>query len=145
VDLRFHVKERPAISAVEFEGNDEIDDDDLAEAIEVKVDTILSRPALRRAVQKIRDMYAEQGYMSRIFWRAGRGAGRLRIVSTSPAARGPEDPGHVRRAGLLPGRSELEGRRPEKQRGDGPVHGPRAQPGLRQAHHLHRQRERDHR
>lgn len=62
VDLRFHVKERPAISAVEFEGNDEIDDDDLAEAIEVKVDTILSRPALRRAVQKIRDMYAEQGY-----------------------------------------------------------------------------------
>ncbi len=62
VDLRFHVKERPAIAAVEFEGNEEIKDEDLAEAIEVKTDTILSRPALGRAVQKIRDMYAEQGY-----------------------------------------------------------------------------------
>src|SRR5690606_21727155 len=60
--LRFHVKERPAIRAVEFEGNEELKSDDLAEAIEVKVDTILSPPALRRAIQKIRDMYAEEGY-----------------------------------------------------------------------------------
>lgn len=62
VILRFIVRERPAIRAVEFEGNSEIDDDDLAEAIEVKPNTILSRPALGRAVQKIRDMYAERGY-----------------------------------------------------------------------------------
>lgn len=60
--LRIHVQERPAIAAVEFEGNEEISDDDLTEAIEVKPETILSRPALRRAIQKIRDMYAEQGY-----------------------------------------------------------------------------------
>src|SRR5688572_23157996 len=50
VTLRFHVKERPAIRAVEFEGNEELKSDDLAEAIEIKVDTILSPPALRRAV-----------------------------------------------------------------------------------------------
>lgn len=62
VTLRFHVKERPAIRAVEFEGNEELKSDDLAEAIEIKVDTILSPPALRRAIQKIRDMYAEEGY-----------------------------------------------------------------------------------
>ncbi len=62
VVLRFLVRERPSIKAVEFEGNDEIDGEDLAEAIEVKANTILSRPALNRAVQKIRDMYAEQGY-----------------------------------------------------------------------------------
>lgn len=60
--LRFVVRERPSIRAVEFEGNEEIDDDDLSEAIEVKPNTILSRPALGRAVQKIRDMYAERGY-----------------------------------------------------------------------------------
>jgi outer membrane protein insertion porin family len=62
VRLRLHVRERPAIAAVEFEGNQKIKDDDLSEAIEVKPETILSRPALRRAIQKIRDMYAEQGY-----------------------------------------------------------------------------------
>jgi len=62
VTLRLHVTERPAIAAVEFDGNDEIDDEDLSEAIEVKPETILSRPALQRATQKIRDMYAEQGY-----------------------------------------------------------------------------------
>lgn len=62
VHLRLHVRERPSISAVTFEGNEEIEDDDLKEAIEVKADTILSRPALARAIQKIRDMHAEKGY-----------------------------------------------------------------------------------
>ena len=32
------------------------------EAIEVKANTILSHPAIRRSIQKIRDMYAEKGY-----------------------------------------------------------------------------------
>lgn len=62
ISLRFHVKERATVNVVEFEGNEEIDDDDLAEALEVKVDSVLSRPALGRALQKIRDMYAEKGY-----------------------------------------------------------------------------------
>ncbi|HSC89542.1 MAG TPA: outer membrane protein assembly factor BamA [Polyangiaceae bacterium] len=62
VSLRLHVKERATVSALEFDGNEEIDDDDLTEALEVKVDSVLSRPALGRAVQKIRDMYAEKGY-----------------------------------------------------------------------------------
>ncbi|MFO7179771.1 MAG: outer membrane protein assembly factor BamA [Pseudomonadota bacterium] len=62
VALRFLVRERPSVAAVEFEGNDEIDDEEFAEAIEVKPDTVLSRPAVRRAIQKIRDMYAEKGY-----------------------------------------------------------------------------------
>jgi outer membrane protein insertion porin family len=62
VMLRFLVRERPNVAAVEFEGNQEIDNDDLTEALEVKPDTVLSQPAVRRAVQKIRDMYAEKGY-----------------------------------------------------------------------------------
>jgi outer membrane protein insertion porin family len=62
VTLRFLVRERPSIKAVEFEGNTEIEDEDLTEAVEVKPNTILSRPALARAIQKIRDMYAERGY-----------------------------------------------------------------------------------
>lgn len=62
VTLRFDVRERPNISEVIFEGNDEIDDEDLNEAIEVKSATILSYPAVRRTIQKIRDMYAERGF-----------------------------------------------------------------------------------
>ena len=62
VDLRFVVRERPSISRITFEGNDEISKDDLNEGIEIKANTILSLPAVRRTVQKIRDMYAEKGY-----------------------------------------------------------------------------------
>jgi outer membrane protein insertion porin family len=60
--LRFLVRERPNISEIEFEGNSEIDTDDLVEAIELKANTIISYPAIQRSIQKIRDKYAEQGY-----------------------------------------------------------------------------------
>ena len=62
VRLRFSVRERPNIKSLEFEGNEEIEDDKLTEAIEVKPNTILSVPAVRRSVQKIKDAYAEKGY-----------------------------------------------------------------------------------
>lgn len=62
VTLRFFVRERPNISEVVFEGNSEIDEEDLSEAVEVKANTILSQPAVRRSIQKIRDMYAERGF-----------------------------------------------------------------------------------
>ena len=62
VELRFVVRERPTISTITFEGNDEISKDDLNEGIEIKPNTILSLPAVRRTIQKIRDMYAEKGY-----------------------------------------------------------------------------------
>jgi outer membrane protein insertion porin family len=62
VNLRFVVRERPGIKTIEFEGNDEIENDKLQEAIEVKPNTILSLPAVRRSVQKIKDAYAEKGY-----------------------------------------------------------------------------------
>lgn len=62
VHLRFLVRERPSIRNIEFEGNSEIDAEDLIAGIDVKSGSTLSYPALRRAVQKIRDMYAEKGY-----------------------------------------------------------------------------------
>jgi len=62
VVLRFVVRERPSVNAVTFEGNSELEKDDLKEGIELKANTILSPPAIRRSIQKIRDMYAEKGY-----------------------------------------------------------------------------------
>ena len=62
VELRFVVLERPSIRTVEFVGNSEIENDKLQEAIEVKAGNVLAYPAIRRSIQKIRDMYAEKGY-----------------------------------------------------------------------------------
>ena len=62
VSLRFLVRERPNIKSIEFSGNDEIENDKLLEAIEIKPNTILSVPAVRRSVQKIKDAYSEKGY-----------------------------------------------------------------------------------
>jgi outer membrane protein insertion porin family len=62
VALRFIVRERPNIKDVSYEGNSEIENDKLNEAVEVKPNTILSLPAVRRSVQKIKDAYAEKGF-----------------------------------------------------------------------------------
>ncbi|WP_437961635.1 outer membrane protein assembly factor BamA [Sorangium sp. So ce119] len=64
VSLRVLVRERPSIKAIEFSGNNEINSEDLTEAlsVEVKPGTILSYAAIRRGVQKLRDKYAEEGY-----------------------------------------------------------------------------------
>jgi len=62
VVLRFILRERPNIKEIVYEGNDEIDNDKLNEAVEIKPNTILSVPAVRRSVQKIKDAYAEKGY-----------------------------------------------------------------------------------
>jgi len=62
VVLRFIVRERPNIKEIEYAGNEEIENDKLGEAVEVKPNTILSLPAVRRSVQKIKDAYAEKGY-----------------------------------------------------------------------------------
>lgn len=63
VVLRVVVRERASIKSIEFEGNDEIENDKLQEAIEVKPNTVLSLPAVRRSVEKMRDSYGEKGYL----------------------------------------------------------------------------------
>jgi outer membrane protein insertion porin family len=62
VVLRFLVRERPNIKEINYDGNDELDNDKLNEVVEIKPNTILSVPAVRRSVQKIKDAYAEKGY-----------------------------------------------------------------------------------
>ncbi len=62
VDLRFRVAERPNVKLVVFEGNKAIESDKLREEIEIKENTVLSEPAVRRSVQKLKDKYAEKGY-----------------------------------------------------------------------------------
>ena len=63
VTLRFLVRERPNIKAIEFSGNEELDNDKLTEVVEIKANTILSIPAVRRSVAKIKDAYSEKGFL----------------------------------------------------------------------------------
>ncbi len=62
VRLRFIVRERPSIARITFEGNSDLEAEDITEGIELKENTVLSLPAVRRSIQKIRDMYAEKGF-----------------------------------------------------------------------------------
>ncbi len=63
VTLRFLVRERPNIRAIEYSGNEELDNEKLGEVVEIKTNTILSIPAVRRSVAKIKDAYSEKGYL----------------------------------------------------------------------------------
>lgn len=60
--LRFVVTEKPAISAIVFDGNDALDDDELDEAISLRVGAILDENAVRIAERAIVDAYREKGY-----------------------------------------------------------------------------------
>ncbi|MBW2526417.1 MAG: outer membrane protein assembly factor BamA [Deltaproteobacteria bacterium] len=62
--LRIVVRERPSIEEITFTGNHELDEEDLTKVVagEVKVGSIINHAAIRRAIQAIRDKYAEDGY-----------------------------------------------------------------------------------
>lgn len=62
ITLHVHVRERPAIADVTFVGNDEVSDEDIDEKVTLRNNSILSVPDVRRQVQRIRDLYAEEGY-----------------------------------------------------------------------------------
>ncbi|HEX6242723.1 MAG TPA: outer membrane protein assembly factor BamA, partial [Polyangiales bacterium] len=56
------VKERPAIGKITFEGDDEVDEEDIDEKVTLEVGAVLSENDVRAQIPKIRDVYAEEGY-----------------------------------------------------------------------------------
>ncbi|MDH3201932.1 MAG: outer membrane protein assembly factor BamA [Myxococcales bacterium] len=62
IKLTIRVLERPAIRKVKYEGNDEVDDDDIDEAITLEAGTILAVPEVEKSADKIRALYAESGF-----------------------------------------------------------------------------------
>ncbi|HSP81976.1 MAG TPA: outer membrane protein assembly factor BamA [Myxococcaceae bacterium] len=56
------VQERPSVREVKLAGNEELSQDDLKEAIEVKASTILDGDAVRRTQKKILEKYVDKGY-----------------------------------------------------------------------------------
>ncbi len=61
--LIFRVKERPFITSVQIEGNEELKQEDLEAALKVRARTIYDPEKVRRGVEDARRAYEEKGYL----------------------------------------------------------------------------------
>ncbi len=62
VEVRFVIVERPSIGSVRFEGHDAVEEEKLRETVDLREGAVLNESAVRRNVQRLRDLYAEKGY-----------------------------------------------------------------------------------
>ena len=62
IKLTIRVVERPAIRKVIYRGNDEVDEEDINEAIALEEGTILSVPEVEDQADAVRQLYSEEGF-----------------------------------------------------------------------------------
>ncbi|MBW2508737.1 MAG: hypothetical protein JRE81_08915, partial [Deltaproteobacteria bacterium] len=62
IKLTIRVIERPAIRKVIYRGNDEVDEEDIDEAITLEEGTILSVPEVEDQADAVRQLYSEEGF-----------------------------------------------------------------------------------
>ncbi|MEM1348279.1 MAG: POTRA domain-containing protein, partial [Myxococcota bacterium] len=62
VVLTFDVEEKPAISEVVYEGNKELDEEDIKEVVDLRRFQILDVSKVKANAEKIRGLYLEKGY-----------------------------------------------------------------------------------
>jgi len=62
IDLTYRVVEKPAVSEILFEGNDEIEDTELRETAGLKSFEILNMAKLREATEKMQKLYEDKGF-----------------------------------------------------------------------------------
>lgn len=62
IALIIRLTERPVIGEIRFEGNDDVDDEDIEKALTLRQGEILSMPKVRAQLTKIRDVFAEEGF-----------------------------------------------------------------------------------
>lgn len=60
--LTFVVREKPSVRQVVFEGNEELDDEEIGEVVDVKPFGVLDLAKVNTNAEKIRDLYIEKGY-----------------------------------------------------------------------------------
>ena len=67
--LTFVVVEKPSVRNVIYEGNEELDDEDLGEVIDIRAYGILDLAKVNRNAEKIHDLYTEKGYfLAEVDW-----------------------------------------------------------------------------
>jgi outer membrane protein insertion porin family len=62
ITLIFQVVEKPAIVSINFEGNEEVTDDNIKEKLETKLYTIVNEATITTDVRMIEKQYSEKGY-----------------------------------------------------------------------------------
>ncbi len=62
VTLIYKVTEKPSVSEIEYEGNEEIDDDELRETTGLKPYEILNPTRIREATEKMEKLYEDKGF-----------------------------------------------------------------------------------
>ncbi len=62
VVVRYQVLERPSIAAVQIDGNDAQSDEDVMKVVDLRVNNLYSPADCANNVNKIKDLYAEEGY-----------------------------------------------------------------------------------
>ncbi len=68
--LTFIVEEKPSIREVIYQGNDELDDEDLSAVVDLRPDSVLDYPKINRNQEKLKDLYIEKGYfLAEVIWR----------------------------------------------------------------------------
>lgn len=67
--LTFIVTEKPSIRRIVYEGNDEVDDDDLKEVVDLKAFGILDQAKVNRNAEKLKDLYTDKGFfLAEVEW-----------------------------------------------------------------------------
>ena len=62
VNLTYTVKEKPIVREINIEGNKEIKEEKIREAIELKTGSMFASKELAKSVKKVRRLYADEGY-----------------------------------------------------------------------------------
>lgn len=62
VILTYIVQEKPAIAEIQYEGNDELDVEDIQEVVNLRLNSVLSIADVKANAEKIRVLYADKGY-----------------------------------------------------------------------------------
>ncbi len=82
--LTFTIEEKPSIALIEFEGNDELDDDEIKEVVNLRPFSVLDISALKDNEEKIVELYAEKGFfLTEVKARTepmGEGSDEVRVV-----------------------------------------------------------------
>jgi len=60
--VTFHVTEKSSIGKILFEGNDEVDDDDLKKEIGISLYSILDNNEIRQSINRLKEFYRQKGY-----------------------------------------------------------------------------------
>jgi outer membrane protein insertion porin family len=60
--VTYTVVEKPSITEIKYEGNDELEDDELKEATGIKAYEILNMEKIREAVEKMEKLYEDKGF-----------------------------------------------------------------------------------